>query len=105
MNKPADMPPAGQVASIALLLHADDNVATALQALAVGQPLQLQGPDGRAHAVTLREPIGLCHKFALRDIAAGDMIRKYGEVIGRATAAIGAGEHVHVHNLRSNRAT
>jgi len=51
----------------------------------------------------LREPIALCHKFALRDIAAGEPIIKYGESIGRATRAIRAGEHVHVHNLVSAR--
>ncbi len=105
MNKPADKSPAEPVASIALLLHADDNVATALQALVGGQTVQLQGADGRDHAVLLREPIGLCHKFALCEIAQGDMVRKYGEAIGLATKVVHAGEHVHIHNLRSSRAT
>jgi hypothetical protein len=35
---------------------------------------------------------------------AGHHIRKYGAAIGEATAAIAAGAHVHVHNLRSLRA-
>lgn len=39
------------------------------------------------------------HKAALRDIAAGEAVRKYGVVIGHATEDIAAGEHVHVHNL------
>lgn len=96
--------PAAPGASLALWLHADDNVATALQALENGQAVTLRCAAGNRVTVSLREPIGLCHKFALHDIAAGDMIRKYGEAIGRATCAIRAGEHVHVHNLRSNRA-
>ena len=107
MNGPTDkpaVPPVTPDRSVALLLHAHDNVATALKALVSGQIVQLQGPTGGDHTVLLREPIGLCHKFALCDMAPGDIVRKYGEAIGRATTAIRAGEHVHVHNLRSNRA-
>jgi altronate hydrolase len=40
------------------------------------------------------------HKVALRDIAEGAPVRKYGQVIGAATAPIAAGDHIHVHNLR-----
>ena len=46
-------------------------------------------------------PIG--HKVAIRDIAQGDTIIKYGVDIGRAVAAIGAGEHLHVHNVKTKR--
>lgn len=42
-------------------------------------------------------------KVACRGIAAGVWVRKYGEVIGVATTAILAGDHVHVHNIRSVR--
>jgi altronate dehydratase len=52
----------------------------------------------------LRDPIGLCHKFALHAIARGALVHKYGEAIGHATCDIQAGEHVHTHNLKSNRA-
>ena len=41
------------------------------------------------------------HKFALRDIAKGELVIKYGEVIGRATENVRAGEWVHTHNLKS----
>ncbi|MBO7722075.1 MAG: altronate dehydratase [Kiritimatiellae bacterium] len=41
------------------------------------------------------------HKYALRGIAAGENVVKYGMPIGRATRDIAAGEHVHVHNLRT----
>ncbi|MGN0855443.1 MAG: UxaA family hydrolase [Kiritimatiellia bacterium] len=42
------------------------------------------------------------HKYARRDIAAGENVIKYGMPIGHATRAIKAGEHVHVHNVKTN---
>ena len=42
------------------------------------------------------------HKFALRDIRRGEYVIKYGEIIGRATADIRAGEWVHTHNLKTH---
>ena len=42
------------------------------------------------------------HKYALRDIAAGEDEVKYGMPIGHATRAIAKGEHVHVDNLATN---
>ena len=42
------------------------------------------------------------HKYALRSIAAGENVVKYGMPIGRATEPIAPGEHVHVHNVRTN---
>jgi (2R)-sulfolactate sulfo-lyase subunit alpha len=49
------------------------------------------------------EAIPLGHKIALRDIGSGETVIKYGHDIGRATAAIGWGWHVHVHNVRTKR--
>ena len=42
------------------------------------------------------------HKYALRDIAEGEAVIKYGNPIGHATAPIKAGEHVHFHNVATN---
>ena len=42
------------------------------------------------------------HKFALREIAAGEYVIKYGEIIGRATQKIAEGEWVHTHNVKSH---
>ena len=42
------------------------------------------------------------HKFALRDIKAGENIIKYGSPIGHATCDIAKGEHVHTHNIKTN---
>jgi altronate dehydratase small subunit len=91
-------------AAHALVLHRHDNVATALCALAAGTRVQAHGAAHAALPVELREPIALCHKFALRAIGQGETVVKYGESIGRATRAIAAGEHVHIHNLASARA-
>jgi (2R)-sulfolactate sulfo-lyase subunit alpha len=46
-------------------------------------------------------PIG--HKVALKDLAAGDTVVKYGEDIGRVASPIRKGEHVHTHNLKTKR--
>ena len=46
-------------------------------------------------------PIG--HKVAIKAIAKGDTIIKYGVDIGKAVADIGAGEHLHVHNVKTKR--
>ena len=42
------------------------------------------------------------HKYALRDIACGDTIVKYGNPIGHATCNITKGDHVHSHNMKTN---
>ena len=46
-------------------------------------------------------PIG--HKVALKDLAEGDTVIKYGEDIGKMVSAAACGEHVHVHNLKTKR--
>lgn len=48
-------------------------------------------------------PIPLGHKVALTHIAEGDDVIKYGEVIGRASADIPAGSHLHVHNTKTRK--
>ena len=42
------------------------------------------------------------HKYALRDIKAGENVVKYGSPIGHATCNISVGEHVHTHNVKTN---
>ncbi len=48
------------------------------------------------------ENIPAGHKYALRPIACGEYVVKYGEIIGRATADIATGEWVHTHNVKSH---
>jgi (2R)-sulfolactate sulfo-lyase subunit alpha len=59
--------------------------------------------DGKETRVRSKEDVALGHKIALRDIAKGEKVVEYGEVIGAATKDIATGEHVHVHNLKSLR--
>jgi (2R)-sulfolactate sulfo-lyase subunit alpha len=46
-------------------------------------------------------PIG--HKIALKDLGKDDTVIKYGVDIGRVIAPIKAGEHLHVHNVKTKR--
>lgn len=48
------------------------------------------------------ENIPAGHKYALRAIAEGEYIVKYGEIIGRSTKNIVTGEWVHTHNVKSH---
>jgi (2R)-sulfolactate sulfo-lyase subunit alpha len=49
------------------------------------------------------QAIPLGHKIALRDFAVGDAVTKYDCVIGKVVQPIQAGQHVHVHNLKTKR--
>ena len=77
-----------------------DNVATALTAIVPGQ-VRLLG-DASFEEIEAVQEIPVGHKLALRGIAAGEMIVKYGVVIGRATQEIPMGSWVHLHVMRSN---
>ena len=80
----------------AIVLHADDNVATALEDLPKGTVVRLPGWEG---GVTLAEEIKFGHKFALADLAQGELVIKYGVAIGKLTQDVKIGQHVHLHNL------
>ncbi|GAA4967074.1 altronate dehydratase family protein [Kineococcus glutinatus] len=93
---PAGTPPAAApTASSVLLLHPHDSVGVARADLPAGTVVTLDG--GRE--LPLRADVPRGHKVAVTDVAAGAEVRKYGQVIGRATADVRAGDHVHVHNL------
>ncbi len=79
-------------------LNPIDNVAVALRDLSAGQEVTLPN----ACVVTLMEDIAFGHKVAIKTIAQGQQVLKYGLPIGSATRDIQAGEHVHVHNLKSD---
>ena len=71
-------------------LHAADNVVIALADLAAGVD---------ADGVVTTQAIPRGHKVAVGPIAQGQMVLRYGQIIGQATHDIAAGAHVHVHNL------
>jgi altronate hydrolase len=78
----------------AIHLHPTDNVAVARVPIAAGTELRIDGMP-----VIALEPIPAGHKIALWDIAEGEVVERYGQCIGRAKTAIGAGHHIHTHNL------
>jgi altronate dehydratase len=82
-----------------LVIHPRDNVAVALRTLAAGEQATAKGLEG----FPALEEIPASHKIALRDIAAGAQIIKYGETVAVSTRAIKRGEWVHTHNLESQR--
>ena len=86
----------------AVMLDAADDVAVALRDLAAGEHVRIRS-GGAVIELAVLGDIPLGHKLARRAIAAGEIVRKYGEAIGGATAAIAVGAHVHVHNIASLR--
>jgi altronate dehydratase small subunit len=86
----------------ALVLDAADDVAVLIRPAAAGSVVQVLA-DGRFSGLEMRTAVPAGHKIARRAMATGDTVRKHGEVIGKLTAPVEAGEHVHVHNLVSLR--
>jgi altronate dehydratase small subunit len=82
----------------AIVIDEKDNVATALKTLHTGTKVLME-VQGRIEKVTLLSDVPTGHKFALKDMAEGEAVIKYGEPIGQSTAKINRGEHVHVHNV------
>lgn len=86
----------------AIMIKAQDNVATALRDLDAGRTYQFVAGK-ETLSVTMKESIAYGHKFAAVDISKGADIIKYGEIMGRATADISQGAHAHVQNIESLR--
>ncbi|MXZ21608.1 MAG: UxaA family hydrolase [Caldilineaceae bacterium SB0665_bin_25] len=80
-----------------LRISDEDNVYVLLRSLSAGARLQLG-----ERTVVIETPLELGHKIAACNIAAGQKIVKYGAPIGSATRDIRAGEHVHLHNIKSD---
>ena len=77
-----------------LRVQADDTVAVALRPLGAGEDV-----EAGAVRVMATGAVPQGHKIALAAHRAGDAVRRYGHPIGRATADIAVGDHVHSHNM------
>ena len=86
----------------ALLLNPEDQVATAVRELRAGQIAQISSGE-TVQELKILENIPYGHKVAVQDILKGMEVRKYGEVIGRASCEIRSGTHAHVQNIESLR--
>ena len=89
-----------------LALHVDDrdNVATIFaNGITDGMVVEVRNKSGDTESIAVIGDVPYGHKIAVRYIAKGEGIIKYGESIGRASADIRKGEYVHIHNLEALR--
>jgi len=80
-----------------LLLHPDDNIVVARRDIAAGERVEL---DGDSFVIPAAVELG--HKLARRALATDARVLKYGAPIGSMKIPVARGEHVHMHNLRSD---
>ncbi len=80
-----------------ILLHPEDNVLVLAAPVRTGDVLTI---DGAAVIAAADTEVG--HKLARRALAPGEKIFKYGAPIGSMTAPAAIGEHVHMHNMKSD---
>lgn len=82
-----------QDGTLTIRLNESDDVVIACREVPVGA-------IDNEYALTVRDPVPAGHKIAIRNIATGQPVRRYNQIIGFASEPILAGQHVHVHNLR-----
>lgn len=83
----------------AFVIHSDDNVATALEDLPVGEVALLGETNLSSQLIS--EPIKLGHKLVLKALQPGDLILKYEVEIGEARKACQPGDWLHLQNVKS----
>ena len=87
-----------------LVHHEKDTVGVATVDIKAGEAATGRTMETKTDMlITALMDIPLGHKIALKDFKKGDTVLKYGHDIGRVVAHIKAGEHVHVHNLKTKR--
>jgi altronate dehydratase small subunit len=86
----------------ALKINARDNCAVLLTDVKKGGPVEVH-TDAGVSRLQARCAIASGHKIALLNLAVDQPIIKYGEEIGRAQAAIEAGDWIHLHNIYCRR--
>lgn len=94
------------MSDLKLALRVDDldNVATIFaENIVDGTPVEIRDKRGNCDTVAVTGDVPYGHKIAVRDIAAGENIIKYGESIGAADRSIIKGEYVHIHNMKALR--
>ncbi len=89
---------------IALKVDDLDNVATIFaNGIVDGMEVEVRDKKGNTEVIAVHGDVPFGHKIALQDIAVGEHITKYGEVIGAASHPIHKGDYVHIHNLDALR--
>jgi len=80
-----------------ILLHPDDNILVCISHIHAGDLIDIDG-----QRLFMAKDIDIGHKLARRALNIGDKVYRYGAPIGSMTQAVACGEHVHMHNLRSD---
>jgi len=80
-------------------LDSRDNVGMVIESVSAGDEVKFSN----GAVIKSINDLTMPHKMAIADIAEGEPIIKYGEVIGYATVSVKQGEFVHVHNLDSEK--
>ena len=89
-----------------LLVHdkADSVGVVVVEGVTAGQELLgVHLADDGDFRVTAAHDTPIGHKVALLDLADGQDVVKYGEVVGRMVADARRGDHVHTHNMKTKR--
>ena len=81
-----------------LVMLNSDNCATSLDYISKNENLEINAET----VIKIIQDIPFGHKFALINIKQGEMVKKYGQIIGIATQDIKMGDWIHVHNIKSH---
>jgi (2R)-sulfolactate sulfo-lyase subunit alpha len=91
---------------IHFVLHDAKDTVAVVVVEGVKAGMKLEGwimDEDKSTSVTARQDIPIGHKVALKDMKPGDTVLKYGIDIGKVVTPIQAGEHAHVHNIKTKR--
>ncbi|MDO8344876.1 MAG: UxaA family hydrolase [Cellvibrio sp.] len=80
-----------------ILLHPDDNILVCVKHISVGDVVAIDG-----EFITSAIAIDVGHKIARAALSAGDKVYRYGAPIGSMIETVAKGEHVHMHNMKSD---
>lgn len=81
-----------------LKIEDNDNVVTLLMKLNKGDSINVDNKE-----IILNQDVERFHKVAITDLKKGDLVYKYGQVIGDMTEDAKAGDFIHTHNVESTR--
>jgi len=91
---------------IHFVLHDAKDTVAVVVVEGVQAGMELEGwimDEDKSTSVQAHQDIPIGHKVALKDMQPGDTVWKYGIDMGRVVAPIRAGEHAHVHNIKTKR--
>lgn len=85
-----------------LLINSKDSVAVAIDELKEGSVACYKDGE-QIKKINIIQDIPIYHKFSIANIKSGDLVYKYGQIIGKTSQNIKIGQHVHTHNIVSIR--